>query len=337
MPNEMTPSSRPRYGFNFLWGFTHSAETPAMQPPDLRELDLLKEMGLDFVRVPLDYRFWIDDFDYTHPSEPPLTILDRYLEACRQRGLHMCLNLHRAPGFCINWIEQERDRLWRDGVAQEGFVFQWEMLARRYRGVPSEHLSFDLLNEPNGPPENRIAHETIMRRTVAAIRQIDPEREIVLDGWGGGNLAIPELADLGVTHSGRGYQPAAVSHYLASWWPPGMDLPMPVYPGTVYDGKTWNRETLREFYQPWREVEAKGVKVHIGEFGCYNKTPNDVALRWFADLLGLFREFRWGYSLWNFNGDFGIINHGRPGAIYENWHGYQVDRALLDLYLQNRV
>jgi endoglucanase len=94
---------------------------------------------------------------------------------------------------------------------------------------------------------------------------------------------------------------------------------------------------LRELYQPWRAVEAQGVRVHIGEFGCFKHTPNEVALRWFGDLLGLFREFGWGYSLWNFEGPFGIIKHGRAGTVYEQYRGYRVDRALLDLLLENRV
>jgi len=114
-------------------------------------------------------------------------------------------------------------------------------------------------------------------------------------------------------------------------------LPVPVYPGTQFEGKIWNKKTLREFYQPWRDLETNGTRVHIGEFGCHSRTPQDVALRWFADLLGLYREFGWGYSLWNFKGSFGIVAHGRPGAKYEMWHGYPVDRALLDLYLENRV
>jgi hypothetical protein len=330
----------PRYGFNFLWGFDQGPKRlRAMEPANLKELDLLAEMGLDFVRIPLDYRFWTKDFDYFNPDEKVLPMIDGYIEACHERRLHLCLNLHRAPGFCCNRIEDERDILWRDAVAQDAFVFLWEMFAQRYRGTPNDFLSFDLLNEPLplGDDANRQIHDRIMRRTVAAIRQIDPQREIVLDGWWAGNEAMPELADLGVIQSGRGYQPMTLSHYQANWWPPGMTVPEPIYPGLVYDGKTWNKDALRNFYQPWRDLEAMGVKVHIGEFGCFIKTPNDVALRWFADLLDLYREFGWGYSLWNFNGPFGIINHGRPGVKYEDWHGYKVDRALLDLYLKNRV
>ena len=107
--------------------------------------------------------------------------------------------------------------------------------------------------------------------------------------------------------------------------------PEPLYPGLVWEGWTWDRETLRAFYQPWRDVEAGGARVHIGECGCYNRTPNDIALRWFADLFGLYKEFGWGFALWNFAGDFGIVEHGRPGARYEQLHGYKVDRALLEL------
>ena len=49
------------------------------------------------------------------------------------------------------------------------------------------------------------------------------------------------------------------------------------------------------------------------------------------------KEFGWGYALWNFKGPSGIMEHGRPGAKFELIDGYYVDRALLDLMLDNRV
>ena len=56
-----------------------------------------------------------------------------------------------------------------------------------------------------------------------------------------------------------------------------------------------------------------------------------------ADLLDIYREFGWGYALWNFQGPFGIVGHGRAGARMEPVAGYLVDRDMLDLLLQNRV
>jgi endoglucanase len=326
------------YGFNFLWMFVSDGRTPP--PADERALDFLTAFGFNFVRIPTDYRAWTNNFDYLHPDERVFAHLDGYLEACRTRGLHLSLNLHRAPGYCINRNDLERDNLWLDEVAQNGFVHLWETLARRYKGVPATALSFDLLNEPPNIGQygmTRANHAGLIRRTVAAIRAIDSQREIVIDGLGGGSIAMPELADLGVVHSGRGYQPHAVSHWQASWWDGWEQAPSPNYPGLLFEGKHWDEHTLRDAYQPWLEVEAMGARVHIGEFGCYNRTPNDAAMRWFTDLFGLFKTFGWGYALWNFEGPFGVVNHGRPGARYEMIHGYQVDRALLELLLEARL
>ncbi len=328
----------PDYGFNFLWMFIwEPGRTP--DPVDEKALDFMVATGFNFVRLPTDYRHWTRDFDYSNPDESVFASIDRYVEACRSRGLHASLNLHRAPGYCINRNDLERHNLWLDAVAQDAFVSQWERFARRYRGVPARDLSFDLLNEPPNIGQyglTRENHAELIRRTVAAIRAIDLERRIVIDGLGGGNIAMPELADLNVVHSGRGYQPMPVSHHQAGWWSGHVDAPEPMYPGQIWQGRVWNRDTFRDFYEPWRDVEAAGATVHIGEFGCFNRTPNDLALRWFTDLLRCYKEFGWGYALWNFAGAFGIVDHGRPGAQYETLHGFQVDRALLDLLVENR-
>lgn len=309
-------------------------------PADEKALDFLAKYDFNFVRTPTDYRFWTKDFDYFHPDESIFKYIDQYLEACNSRGIHMSLNIHRAPGYCINRNDLERHNLWRDKVAQDAFVLLWETFARRYKGVPGSLLSFDLINEPPGPGEygmTRKNHAAIIRRTVSAIRAIDEDREIVIDGLGGGYLAMPELADLGVTHSGRGYHPMPVSHHQATWWSGYVHAPAPVYPGLRWEGRVWDLSTLRKSYRPWREVQRRGVNVHIGEFGCFNRTPNDAALRWLADLFRLFKEFGWGYAMWNFEGGFGIIRHGRAGASIEMIDSYQVDRDLLELMMESRT
>lgn len=326
------------YGFNFQWMVSWKPDQqPA--PADEKALDFLAKYGFNFVRIPTDYRFWTENFDYLHPDELIFDYFDRYLQACQSRGIHMSLNLHRAPGYCINRNDLEKHNLWLDGVAQDAFVFLWETFARRYKDVPAEVLSFDLLNEPPNPGQygmTRENHAALIRRAVAAIRAIDASRTIIIDGLAGGGMATPELADLGVIHSGRGYQPMPVSHHQATWWDGYVNCPLPVYPGLKWEGRVWNLSALRDFYQPWRDVQKKGVAVHMGEFGCYNRTPNDVALSWLTDLFSVFKEFGWGYAMWNFKGPFGIIEHGRAGAVFELIDGYEVDRTLLDLMIENR-
>lgn len=47
-----------RNGFNFTWMYKNDNEE-LPKKPDLKALDFLRNYGLDFVRIPLNYRFWI--------------------------------------------------------------------------------------------------------------------------------------------------------------------------------------------------------------------------------------------------------------------------------------
>lgn len=327
-----------RYGFNFQW-ITSWAEGNQPSPPDRRALEFLARHGFNFVRIPCDYRFWTRDFDYLHPDESVFDVLAEYLGACSEFDLHLSLNLHRVPGYCINGNDLERHNLWLEPEPQEGLAYQWARLAGLFKGIPSERLSFDLINEPPDIGQygmSRPNHEAVVRKACRAIWEVDPERAIVIDGLEGGNVSVPELSDLDLVHSTRGYQPMTVSHYRADWWVGSKGMPSPAYPGSEWEGRMWDREAIREFYQPWTAIARGGRKVHIGEFGCYDKTPQDVAMRWLSDLFGVLQELGLGYAMWNFEGPFGIIGHQRPGARFECVDGFEVDRELLDLMICSR-
>jgi len=324
------------YGFNFLWMFSKYREDAKATEPNLTELDFVASEGFNFVRIPTDYKFWTNGFDYYNPDEEALKLIDRYIEACNSRGLHASLNIHRAPGYCINAPEREIHNLWRDDEALDAFIFMWTMFTERYKGISSDKLSFDLINEPcdRSPthPCTRDDHQKVIRKTIDAIHAIDPDRQIIIDGFDGGGSALPELADVDAIHSGRGYEPFQVSHYQASWVKGADKLDMPEYPGMVSKEKYCDIDSLRKYYQPWIDLEKKGVRVHIGEFGAFNRLPNDIALRWLQDLMIIYKENNWGYSLWNFKGTFGIVEHGRPGAKYESYKGLNVDMEMLEIY-----
>ena len=70
--------------------------------------------------------------------------IDDAIEMGRQRGIHVNLNLHRAPGYCVNPPAEPLD-IWADDQALEAAAAHWAHFAQRYRGVPSEELSFCLL------------------------------------------------------------------------------------------------------------------------------------------------------------------------------------------------
>ena len=117
------------------------------------------------------------------------------------------------PGYIITGWETEPYNLWTDRPAREAFVATWARFARRPTSR-REDLSFDLVNEPPAlglRGFTRDAHEAVIRPAVGAVRALSPDRPLVIDGLDGGNLAMPELADLGLTQSVRGYQPMSVS------------------------------------------------------------------------------------------------------------------------------
>jgi hypothetical protein len=166
---------------------------------------------------------------------------------------------------------------------------------------------------------------------LAAIKKENKKHLVIADGNNVGNNVIPEITDLDIAQSCRGYFPHAISHYKAPWANKDPEnLPVPKYPGQV-GNQYLGREKVEAYYKPWIELKNKGVGVHCGECGAWNKTPHDVFLAWFGDVLDILTSNGIGFALWEFIGDFGILNSGRTDVAYEDWNGYKLDRKLLAL------
>ncbi len=314
----------PRWrGFNLLEKFRAERDRPFVET----DFAWMAEWGFDFVRLPMDYRCWTDAKDPEKLDERVLGEVDACIAMGRKRGVHVSLNLHRAPGYTVARPPETLD-LWTDQEARRRFDFQWAAFARRYRGVPPEALSFDLVNEPAHVDAGVYAE--VARRAVAAIRAEDPERLIISDGLRWGRDPIPELADLGIAQSTRGYDPMPISHWKASWVG-GERWPKPTWP-LKQGGRTLDKAWLREDrIGPWKALERKRVGVHVGEWGAFKHTPHDVVLAWMRDYLELWREAGWGWALWNFRGPFGVLDSGRTDVAYEDFMGHQLDRRMLGL------
>ncbi len=320
----------PRWrGFNLLDMFSVKSEG-LFREDDFR---LVRDWGFDFVRLPMNYRLWTEPDDVLKVKEAWLEKIDGALDLARDFGLHVCLNFHRAPGFSVSDEVAEPWNLWKDDAALEAFRFHWELFTKRYIGVPSAGLSFNLVNEPKTVSDemSREDHERVMRSAARAIHSIDPDRLIILDGLGWGREPLPELVDLGVCQSCRGYDPHGVSHHRASWVKASGDAPEPVWPGIRFRGETWDRARLEALYAPWADMIARGIGVHCGEMGCYNRTSHPVALAWLRDVLEIITGHGIGWALWNLRGSFGVLDSGREDVAYESTPEGELDRALLDL------
>ena len=342
----------PRWrGFNLLDYFTPKppkAGASSFTTED--DFRWIADWGFDFVRLPMAYPRYIKydpsknitPEDVLNIDEKVVDEIARLVELANKYKLHVSLDLHRAPGYCINAGFNEPYNLWKDEAAQEAFKFHWEMWAKRLKGISHKDLSFDLVNEPtlredmNDQFGSRTSvpgaiYRKVAKETAEVIRKHNPKRLVVADGNDGGSNVIPEIADLDIAQSCRGYFPHYVSHYRAPWVFKNPDTaPMPSWPGTI-DNKQFGRESLVKFYQPWIDLVKKGVGVHCGECGCWRETPHEVFLAWFEDVISILTENKIGYALWNFRGDFGVLDSGRKDIEYENWHGHKLDRKMLTL------
>jgi endoglucanase len=71
--------------------------------------------------------------------------------------------------------------------------------------------------------------------------------------------------------------PIQLSHYKLSWMPGNKTWPVPTWP-LILPKEVWDRQRLSGVQHPWRSLEARGVGVHVGEWGAYNRTPHAVVI-----------------------------------------------------------
>lgn len=339
-------------GFNLL-DFFNPDPAQRRDPTKEEYLKWMADWGFDFVRLPMAYPFYLK-FDRSKDltldrmrkvSRKRIREVDRVIRMAHKYNLHVSLNLHRAPGFCVNAGFNEPYNLWQDEQAMDDFCWHWNFWAKRYKNVSRDLISFDLLNEPcvredmNDQHSKRSAipgdqYRKLAMRATEAIRSENANHLIIADGNNVGRDVIPEIKDLDIGQSCRGYNPGVISHHKAPWvFKDPETAPIPKWPGQVGD-QYLSRAMLEEFYQPWIDLVNEGVGVHCGECGCWNKTPHDVFLAWFGDVLDILSSNGIGFALWEFRGSFGLLDSGRTDIEYEDWYGHKLDRKLLDLLMK---
>jgi aryl-phospho-beta-D-glucosidase BglC (GH1 family) len=218
------PQKLPRWrGFNLLEKFQSTNQQPFLE----RDFEFLAGWGFDFVRLPMDFRCWAKTPEAAF-NEQTLREIDQAVAWGKEHGVHVCLNFHRGPGYCVNLDPGEKATLWTELAAQAQFARHWSVFAKRFKGVPSRQLSFNLINEP--PDIAGAVYAAALKPAIEAIQAADPDRLIIADGAAWGTKPVPELVPSGVAQSTRGYEPMLISHYEAGWIHHDGPWPVPVWP-----------------------------------------------------------------------------------------------------------
>lgn len=300
--------------------------------------------GMDHVRLPVDYFTFEDDANPAIYKEEALFYVDQCLAWCKEFGLNMILDLHAAPGFVFYGTHPDvnnavvisgapANTLFLDESLQQRFFNIWRMFARRYSGE-GNHLIFELMNElvwDSTEPWNRL-----WLKTVAAIRDIDPQRTIVIGGNRNNdcselkNLALTD--DPGVVYTFHIYEPGMFTHQRSAWIPYLANYPKPIaYPFALEDHREFfqafdqmglvpplyrreqfGRDFLYDALEPARRFMAEtGKELFCGEFGVCANCDIQSSIRWFEDITSLFAEMGIGHTVWNYI-DFSHILQDQP-------------------------
>ena len=294
------------------------------------EFALFKKCGLNFARLPIDYRFFVSAYDWEHWLEDGLEKVDAAVEYGRKYGIHVNLCLYRAPGNAVYPAEKVVKTLTRDRTALEAFNRIWYELARRYRGIPNSELSFNPLNEPPSFSERDFIR--VFGETVDAIHKADPGRFVMLDCYGNG-LPVPHFFNVPLTgQSFRGYAPHRFSHYGTFYG--GHCAKKPRWPKDADDKEAqWVVDGQAKMLAK-QDCIPKGYPVMIGEFGCYAKMDHESCLKWMEAGFREWRKRGYGWAIWDYDGPFGFVDSGRPDAEYIEIDGRKIDRKMLELLRQ---
>jgi len=239
-----------------LWGFERK-KVDRIDPTQLRGFNLMSkilvgewvngdadewafkfmtEEGFNFARIPMEVQQLYTDAKFTVWNNDALLEIDRIIALGQKYNVHILLDLHTLPGIRPGGIEasdsefnsDERLAIWKD-------IFY--VISRRYKDVPSNDLSYNLINEPY-----QIASEDYMdniSQVRSIIREVDTTKYLFIDpnNWSGAPLyELLSFDDPYLVATPHFYQPFLVTHYLAEWVD-GADLyPEPEYPSIDFNG-----------------------------------------------------------------------------------------------------
>lgn len=143
------------------------------------DIRMLHDNGFNFTRYFLDFtklRYPYTYSDKTTINEYELKRLDQTLAWCIKYDVHLCISCFGFNDHQCQGSYEVRDLPISDW---ESFRADWTALARRYKGISSKYLSFDLLNEfmPDLPYVD--PYVEIILNTAQGIWQEDPDRVVV--------------------------------------------------------------------------------------------------------------------------------------------------------------
>lgn len=144
---------------------------------------LFASLGFNCLRVPFNYRHFMDDDNPSVLKQSGFDALDRIVNICGKYNIYVALDLHAVPGGQNqDWHSDSglsKAIFWEFKDFQDRAIQLWEALATHYAGNPVI-AGYNPLNEPADPKHTRLL--AWYERAEKAIRAKDPDHMLFLDG-----------------------------------------------------------------------------------------------------------------------------------------------------------
>lgn len=294
------------------------------------DIQLIKSLGFDHVRLPFDYHLLLTEDNLDDLLASGMEHLDRAIVWCKNAGLNVILDLHKAPGYSF---DTKRDnQLFEDQLLQKKAIGIWRQIAESYKGIHGDEVMFELLNEIVEPDSSR--WNLLATKMIEAIRSVDEERYIMVGGNNynscGDMKNLPIFDDEKVVYTFHFYEPIMFTHQKASWFDKGMAYDMNLqYPGDYKAVETFvekhpeyidmlelkkeglNIDAMKKYFQPAVDFIGANptIPVYCGEFGVISLTDLKSRVNWHRDLMQLLEENQIGSACWSYRRmDFELID-----------------------------
>ncbi len=158
----------------------------------ITEVDIrrIAELGFNSVRPALNARLFLTEGEHPHYVRAGFAILDNLVRWCGEYGVYVIIDMHAAPGgqtgANIDDSRNDDPELFSHPQNQDRLVQLWVKIASRYEDDPAV-AGYDLLNEPlpertGAAAKYKSQLEPLYRRITQAIRQVDTNHLIIVEG-----------------------------------------------------------------------------------------------------------------------------------------------------------
>lgn len=257
------------------------------------DFDIIKRIGLNFVRLPI---YYVDLQDPNGNLQPKaFEEIDWLVASCAKRGIYVLLDLHGAPGAQnreANSGRKDWNKLFEKSAEGESYRNKteslWEKIASHYNDNPAI-MGYDLLNEPTGvikdpnvglTESDKAVLWNFYDRLYNAIRKIDQKHIITMQGiWDWDTLPDPYK---------KGWENIVYQFQYYHWVKLDEDFKKDL---DMYIQSHKDFINLKIIMS--QQVKYQ-VPVLIGEFNCF-----DVLDVW-EYYLQNFKEQQWGWAIWSY-------------------------------------